>query len=117
MNFSSNFTIYIRINTSYGLKYLYYTPVTYNLGRQSQNRYIHHGLGLDAKNGSWRTFSRDLEADLQEFEPGNKILAVLGFLVRGGGKIDDIQLLSQNEHNQNIFEDPVSNIPPPSKCR
>ena len=52
--------------------------------------YIHHGLGNIA-DGTWRSVMRDLEADLKEAEPDNELQAVLGFLIRGSGRVDDIR--------------------------
>ena len=34
-------------------------------------------------------------ADLQKFEPGNTITSVTAFLIRGNGKVDDIELTAQ----------------------
>ncbi|HFU76674.1 MAG TPA: hypothetical protein ENK66_10560 [Arcobacter sp.] len=102
MNFLQDFTIYIRINTTKGLKYLCYTPINMDLGSQSQNRYYHHGIGDDSKNGTWQTISRDLESDLKKFDPDNNLISVLGFLVRGNGKIDNIELNSQTKQEETI---------------
>ncbi len=44
--------------------------------------------------GQWQTFYRDLQADLEEAQPGVTILEVNGFLIRGSGRVDDIRLLS-----------------------
>ena len=54
-----------------------------------------HGLGSDATDGRWHTFTRDLEADLADAQRGVNILEVNGFLIRGSGKVDDIMLLNQ----------------------
>ena len=55
---------------------------------------MHHGLGSGVIDGRWRTFVRDLQADLQEAQPGVGIVEVNGFLIRGSGKVDDIKLKS-----------------------
>ena len=44
--------------------------------------------------GRWHTFVKDLQADLDEAQPGEKILEVNGFLIRGSGKVDDIILIN-----------------------
>lgn len=91
--FSEFFIVYVTVNTPLGQRYLVYRPVNRDLGvRGPRGNYVHHGLGVGAKNGQWQTFSQDLEADLQQYEPGNSILSVNGFLVRGSGKLDNIWL-------------------------
>lgn len=96
MNFNSDYILYVRLNTKDGLRYIYYTPVNYNYGKSPipYDYYIHHGLGSDSKSGTWKTFSRDLTQDLQEFEPNNTINSIDGLYIRGSGRIDDIALLS-----------------------
>lgn len=104
MSYSERFVVYFHINTKKGARYLYYTAVNKNKGISNSGRYIHHGLGKEAKNGSWQSFSRDLQADLQEFETDNEITAVNGFFIRGSGKVDDIKMV----HTASITE-PVGN--------
>jgi len=99
MSFSENYILYVRINTTQGYRYLYYTPTDYNYGiyqGYDVPHYIHHGLGSNSVEGSWRTFTRDLEADLKEFNPDNTFISVDGFFVRGSGRIDDIELLTED---------------------
>lgn len=89
MRYDENFIIYIAVQTSDGFRYIYYTAAeSDNLGTGT---YIHHGLGSQIKDGSWQTVIRDLEYDLKEAQPDNELEAVLGFLIRGSGRIDDIQ--------------------------
>ncbi|MDP3478237.1 MAG: hypothetical protein Q8R88_00600 [Desulfoprunum sp.] len=90
MKYSEAFTVYIATQTKDGFRYLYYTPVAANgLGTGT---YIHHGLGTQIRDGSWRTLQRNLEADLKEAQPTNELQAVLGFLIRGSGRVDDIRI-------------------------
>ncbi len=90
--YDQNFVVYIAAQTTNGFRYIYYTPSdTYNLGTGT---YVHHGLGSSAKDGTWRTFVRDLAHDLKEAQPDNELTAVLGFLIRGSGKVDDIKTLA-----------------------
>jgi hypothetical protein len=49
-------------------------------------------LGSDAGDGRWRTYIRDLQSDVDEAQPGIRILEVNGFLIRGSGRVDDIEL-------------------------
>jgi hypothetical protein len=86
MKFSSSYVIYVRVQTESGYRYLYYTNSNKNRGKK--DRYLHHGLG---KSDGWQEIVRDLQADLQDYEPYNKITSVNAFLVRGDGQIDDIK--------------------------
>ena len=94
MKFANGFSFYVTVTTPKGQRYLYYSQAPNDRGLIS-SRYIHHGLGAAIANGEWQLFSRDLEADLKEYEADNSILAVNGILVRGSGRIDDI-ILSQS---------------------
>jgi len=89
MKYAESFTVYIAVQTANGFRYLTYTPVdTDNLGAGT---YIHHGLGAHIKDGQWHTLARDLAHDLKEAQPDNELQAVLGFLIRGSGRVDDIK--------------------------
>jgi len=90
MRFNKSFIIFIKVLTEKGGRYIYYTEDKQNYGKSKE--YIHFGLGENAKNGTWQTFRRNLEADLKKFEPNNKLLEVNAFLVRGSGFIDDIKV-------------------------
>lgn len=91
MNFNEAYTLYVSINTTKGSKYLRYSARDTDIGDMG-NGYIHHGLGANSNDGTWRTFSRDLEADLLQYDVDNALLSINGFLVRGSGKIDDLAL-------------------------
>ena len=89
MKYSESFTVYIAAQTKNGFRYLYYTPVaTSSLGTET---YVHHGVGVTMKNGAWHTLTRNLEQDLKEAQPDNELQAVLGFLIRGSGRVDDVK--------------------------
>ncbi|PHR25253.1 MAG: hypothetical protein COA36_14720 [Desulfotalea sp.] len=108
MNYSENFIIYIAVQTSEGFRYIYYTAADYdNLG---DDTYIHHGLGSDIKDGDWHTIIRDLEYDLHDAQPGNNLVSVLGFLIRGSGRVDDIRTLSAVPADQDSDNDGVTDI-------
>ncbi len=100
MNFSQRYVIYIRVETTDGYRFLYYTKS--NMDKGKRDRYIHHGLGADSANGEWQTFTRDLEADLKEFEPNNELVSINAFLVRGSGKVDNIELFDDVQNQETI---------------
>ena len=113
MNYSERFLVYISVETIKGHRYIYYTPSNSNGGLSSNGRYIHHGLGSSSINGEWQTFTRDLEADLKEFESDNDIISVNAFLIRGNGKVDDIEMLKDKTNPvraSSIIEDYRSQI-------
>ena len=97
MKYNENFVIYIKLKTTKGDRYLYYTPHNEDYGRSDGSIYIHHGLGLSAKDNTWRTFTRDLEADLKEFESDNNLISTNTFLIRGTGSIFGVEMFSKNE--------------------
>ena len=92
MNYAEAFTVYISTETSNGRRYFTYTPREDNLGVSGS--YIRLGLGESADNGEWQTFTRDLNADLHLFEPDNNLISINAFMIRGSGRVDDIQTLS-----------------------
>ena len=89
MKYSEPFTVYIAVQTTNGFRYLYYTPD--NTSLLGKDTYVHHGLGTQARNGQWQTFDRDLAHDLKDTQPDNELQAVLGFLIRGSGRVDEIK--------------------------
>jgi len=97
MNVEGKYKLYIYIDTTDGLRYLYYSYHDKDKGLIS-HKYVHHGLGRDSKDGEWHTYTRDLEKDLKKYEPNNSIVAVNGFRFQGDAKIDDISLLSDNDN-------------------
>jgi len=109
MKYSEDFMIYVRLTTKFGYRYLYYTDSNKNYGEVGYKKphYIHNGLGTTSNDGTWRTFSRNLSADLKRHQPMNEIISVDGFFVRGSGLIDDVKLLPANAEqiNQVIYED------------
>ena len=102
MKYSEEFVIYIKLKTQKGDRYLYYTPHNQNYGRSGDSIYIHHGLGLSAKDGTWRRFERNIEEDLKEFESDNSLISVNAFLIRGSGSIYGVEMFSKN--NRVIYE-------------
>jgi len=105
MNFSEAFSIYVAVQTANGPRYMLYTASDSDAGRRGN--YIRLGLGANVADGTWRTFTRNLEADLHQFEPDNDLQEINAFLVRGSGRIDDITTLvsDENQNNNPVYED------------
>jgi hypothetical protein len=93
MNYSNNFIIYISVETTNGHRYILYTPRDDDRGLSGE--YIRLGLGADANNGAWKTFTRNLANDIAGAEAGNELVYIDAFLIRGSGRIDDIETLQQ----------------------
>lgn len=92
MRYSLPFNIYVSVDTTKGLRFLYYTPVDGNQLIDETGRYIHHGLGQDSRDGRWHTFYRSLVTDLKDAEPDNEIIDINAFYIQGSGRIDDVSL-------------------------
>lgn len=105
MKFNQFYTIYVSLDTTKGLRFIKYTPLSHNLGDVG-NGYIHIGLGSNSDNGEWISMVRNPAADLQAYEPDNQVVAINGFLVRGVGLLDDIELLnSKPKLSDKVYED------------
>jgi len=91
MNYSENYAIYFLVNTNNGVKYLRYSSLDYDKG--IHGRYISFGLGAISKDGKWHAYRRNLQKDLNKFEPNSKILSIQSFMIRGSGLVDNIKAI------------------------
>ncbi len=90
MRYGEGFVVYIGVRTKNGFRYLQYTPSASSpLGTGT---YVQHGLGPGLRDGFWHRVVRDLEADLKAGQPDNELEAILAFLIRGSGRVDDIRI-------------------------
>ena len=114
MNLASDFTIRIFVQTTNGLKQLFYNRLNINAGHHNNeaNRNILCGIGhnrlfrVGANNSGWGNnpqhrnsrdgwvrVTLDLEQQLRDTEPNNRVTSVLSMRVEGtGGRIDNITL-------------------------
>jgi len=90
MQFAEDFVITIDLQTTTGRRFLHYRPVDNHV--YGTDTYVRYGLGVDAIDGQWHSFVRDLQADLSRAQPDAFILEANAFLIRGSGKIDDVKL-------------------------
>ena len=81
----SGFIAYVYTMTTDGVRLFYYTISNIDKGPTGSG--IHHGLSADKRDGTWHTIERDLEAELQEFEPNNNILKIMTFRIRSTGDV------------------------------
>ena len=92
MKYDEDFKIYVLILTEQGYRYLVYDNESTDKRGKIRGGKIYYGLGEDSIDGTWHTFTRDLEADLNAFEFNNSIISVNKFSIRGSGRVDDISL-------------------------
>ena len=84
--YSQNYVAMVTLTTVKGYRSLVYTANDKNF-----KSYI--GLGSHTIAGEWVTITRNLEEDLRQQDPTNKIIAVNGFVIRGEGRISDVHML------------------------
>jgi hypothetical protein len=106
------FTIYVLVDTTDGLRYLFYVSSPSRGLKHGLLNGIHHGLGESTINGRWRRVTRDLEADLKDAEPNNRVISVNGFIYNGGnnGRLDNITLYTPKEKSYLAVEKEVEDI-------
>jgi len=93
MKTSEGYVIDVLLETSLGERLLRYRDeLESNKGIDDDT--IFYGLGYSSTNGLWNTYSRDLQKDIEEFEPNNKILSVKKLLIRANCRLDNIELYS-----------------------
>lgn len=92
MAVSESYNIQVYVETSFGTRRLIYSGSNSDGLRNPGNNSISFGLGSTSKDGQWRSFERDLAADISTGEPGNSLVSVNGFLVLGSMRLDNIEL-------------------------
>ena len=93
MKYSEDFTVYVKVITRNGVRYLAYKNQDYNKRSKENPAYMYFGLGKSMVKSGWHTITRDLNEDLRKYEPKNYVTKVIYFSIRGSGYIDDISLL------------------------
>ena len=91
MKYNEPFSVYVVVKTEDGNRYLWYSSTDIDKGLILGGRYIHYGIGANVVNGEWHTFTRNLEADLQNHLSDLHVLGIKAFLVRGSGLVDEIK--------------------------
>jgi len=95
--FDGDFRIHVEITTQNGFRHFTYKPVAANDQNEvgigpNHPEFLRFGLGIDAKNGQWQTFQRNLVEDLHSLEPENELIHVNGVRITGIGSIDDLRM-------------------------
>lgn len=94
MSTNSKFSVEVNVDTQLGKRRLIYNNSNTNSLKHRTRNTIQFGLGSATVGGGWISHQRDLAADVSTGEPGNRLLAVHGVLVRGNLRIDNIGLSS-----------------------
>jgi len=92
MRSTDSFVIVLKLATTVGDLALRYTPD--NKGPLLNDVRIRIGLGPETRDGTWRSFVRNLQADLESVLPGARLLQVRRLLVQGSCRLTDVKLLS-----------------------
>jgi len=96
MKYNEPFEIDIKAETLQGTRHFIYTNAASDaLGT---GIYVRFGLSETAIDGTWRIFSRNLSDDLETAQPGNKLISIEDFRIRGSGRIDDIKTSGQHSY-------------------
>jgi hypothetical protein len=96
MQYSEDFVIIVTVETTKGRKYLVYIPGIF------QNEML-FGLGLNASNGEWHSYERNLQKDLNYYDNRCTILSLSSFVIRGSGRIDNIKSTFANVSKKRVF--------------
>lgn len=86
------YAIIVYVETSAGARRIVYSPSNSDGLKNPGNNSIGFGLGSVTRDGAWRSYEKDLTADVTRGEPGNSLIAVNGFLVMGSLRVDNIEL-------------------------
>jgi len=98
MKFDEAFKFMVKVHTvNNGYVYITYVPEEIDEGNRTENslEYVYLALGEDADDGTWRTFKRDVVADLHKAHLDFEIDFIKGFRVRGNGSIDNIKTITR----------------------
>ncbi len=102
MNYVEDFTFFVAVETEDGYKTFEYKP-TDNTGEITANGRYRFGLGANANDGTWHTFTRDIQADLKSLDPTKNILRIHRIAIRGSGRVDNIRTMrSVNDVSRDI---------------
>jgi len=117
LKYTDDFRFFVQVrstNSPDSNIYMEYTPHDISIGLNGS--YIHNGLGDNANDGIWHTFTRDVEADFNVVYPDDNITRIVGFSIRGSGRIDDIntstrapkETFTYNGHTYKIVKNALS---------
>jgi hypothetical protein len=90
MKYSEDFTFFVSAETTDGSRIFVYQPTDNSTEITDGGARYQFSLGSDVIDGTWRTFTRDLDADLNVLDPDNELISITRIAIRGSGLVDDI---------------------------
>ncbi|KIM08802.1 MAG: hypothetical protein KU29_03525 [Sulfurovum sp. FS06-10] len=126
MNTTNTFKITILVKTTNGTRYIKYDDSNTNRGQYKEDS-IQYGLGTASKDGTWKTFTRNLALDLkdanrssllpeiQQAEANNTIVSINGFRIDGNMRVDNIAMIQDGTitEDTNTTIEEIPTIPNP----
>jgi len=100
MNITGAYTIYVSVNTIHGHRWLFYNRLNVDVGFHGAG--ILNGIGDITNNGTWQKVTVDLDRDLQDTEPDNRIISVDG--MRFGGILGMIDNITLDTPHRTVYE-------------
>ena len=98
MKYSEDFTFFISAQTADGARIFVYQPTDNGQEITHNGARYRFSLGTDATDGTWRTFTRDLIADMKVLDPDNELQSITRIAIRGSGLVDDITSATRGNH-------------------
>jgi len=108
--YKKDYVIIISLLTNHGYRNLIYTSK-----KKSDNNYI--ALGRETKKNRWNSIKRDLNADLKQLYPNDKLLEINAFIYRGEGKLLYIKRVENKQHLERSSTVPIIKKEPLSTCK
>jgi len=105
MKYSEAFTFFISAVTRDGSRIFVYEPTDNGMEITYDGARYRFSLGTDVIDGTWRTFTRDLVADMKVLDPSNELESITRVAIRGSGRVDDITSSIRGDHASFIFND------------
>ncbi|RMH44280.1 MAG: hypothetical protein D6694_05985, partial [Gammaproteobacteria bacterium] len=106
LKLTGSFVFYIKVDTNVGITYLTYNTATTSPG--SNGAYAFLPLpDPNINDGTWKTFTVDVQSELKRVFPSGSVYEVEGFLIRGTATMDN--LVFQGETIMDA-EDPSANV-------
>jgi len=98
---SDGFILSLIVNTSNGVRYLNYANIDANYTAFDNVDTLTFGLGVEASNGKWHTYIRNVAEDINKTELNNQLLSIEGVVVIGSLSIDNLELFNILHPTQN----------------
>ncbi|HIM94437.1 MAG TPA: hypothetical protein EYM49_05295, partial [Campylobacterales bacterium] len=110
MRLTAYYTIYVYVDTLEGVRKLFYNAINVNVGHHNtgilngigngrthmfehRNWQINRGQDIQNNQNGWVRATLDLDRDLRDTEPNNRVLRVLSIRFAGtGGRVDNVTL-------------------------